>query len=308
MSSTQRVASFDIGSNTVLMLVAERRDGRWHRVADEMAITRISEGLDSSGVLAPHAVARTLAALGPMAQRAREEHGCDLIVATGTAPFRRSTNGAAVAQLVSDTIGAALRVVTGDEEADLVLGASRIAFPEFEQLVVIDIGGASTEVVVAGDTITRVSLDVGSVRLTERYATAGEYDRPAHDRLSAGIAAAIAVPQASGVVAAGSGLPLVGVAGTVTTLACVHLGLAEWDDDAVHGLVMSRAEVVRLAELLPALSVAERCALPGMPAARADVIAAGACLLWALMVALNAEQLIVSDRGIRWGRLAWIHA
>lgn len=307
MSAGRRVASFDIGSNTVLMLVAEQSGGRWTRVADEMAITRISEGLDGRGTLAPHAVERTLAALAPMAERARQQYGCDDVVATGTAPFRSSANGADVATQVSAAIGAELRVVTGEEEADLVLSATRIAFPEFPDLAVVDIGGASTEIVVAmGDEVRRVSVDVGSVRLTERFGTAGQYDRPAIDRMEYAIYDALRRDEVLRVIDGAAGIPLVGVAGTVTTLACVHLQLAEWDDDAVHGLRMDRAVVDRLAQRLPAMSVADRRALPGMPAARADVIAAGACLLTSVMHRVAATELVVSDRGIRWGRLAWL--
>ncbi len=307
MSASRRVASFDIGSNTVLMLVAEQSEGRWTRVADEMAITRISEGLDQSGSLAPHAVERTLAELAPMAERARRDYGCDKIVATGTAPFRRSANGSAVAEQVSAAIGGSLRVVTGEEEADLVLAATRIAFPQLPELAVVDIGGASTELVVATrDEVRRVSIDVGSVRLTERFATAGHFDRPAIELLERAINDALKRDEVMRVVAGAEGIPLVGVAGTVTTLACVHLELAEWDDDAVHGLSMDRAVVDRLAARLPAMSVGERRALPGMPAARADVIAAGACLLSGIMQRVSVSSLVVSDRGIRWGRLAWL--
>lgn len=304
MSQSPRVASFDIGSNTVLMLVADLAGGQWLRVEDHMAITRIAEGLDQSGLLRDEAIERTEAALRPMVARLAELDVTHVLV-TGTAPFRRARNGAMAAARISDLIGHRMWVVSGEQEADLVLAATVAAFPAFREFVVVDIGGASTEIVSVRGQTQRVSLDIGTVRLTERHSVNGEYEAASIAALRDDIGRALAAPEVAELLADAVGLPLVGVAGTVTTLACVHLQLAEWDDNVVHGSVLPGESLRRLARELPALTVAERMALPGMPPKRADVIAAGACLLSGLADALHADGVVVSDRGIRWGRLAW---
>ena len=304
MSRHVRVASFDIGSNTVLMLIADLVDDQWVRVEDHMAITRIAEGLDQSGLLRDDAIERTEAALRPMVERLQV---CDVthVLVTGTAPFRRARNGAMAAARLSDLIGHRMWVVTGEQEADLVLAATVAAFPEFSEFVVIDIGGASTEIVSVRGQVRRVSLDIGTVRLTERHSRNGEYGAASIATLREDIGRALAAPEVAELLADAAGLPLVGVAGTVTTLACVHLQLLEWDDNVVHGSLLPAVALRRLADELPAMTVSQRVGLPGMPPKRADVIAAGACLLSELANALHADGVVVSDRGIRWGRLAW---
>ena len=285
------------------MLIAERSNGGgWQRVDDHVRVTRISEGLDQSGVLAAEPVERTRATLVDFADRARQAEVGQVWI-TGTAPFRRASNGAEVAESFQNIFGASVTVVSGETEAAFSLLATRNSFPEFESMVVVDIGGASTEIIFADAHETRmVSLDIGSVRLTERCVSRhpipetemaalralidGELDRDTVcDMLSTPVAA------------------LIGIAGTVTTVATVALGMEVYDDTVVHGYRLATPVVDSLVDALAAETVQERARRAGLPAKRADVLPAGALLLARIAERASAAEVIVSDRGTRWGRL-----
>lgn len=300
----RRLASVDIGSNSVLMLVVDATDDGFVKVDDRVAVPRLSQGLDASGVLAEPAIARVEALLTELRAHA-DALGVEAIVATGTAPFRRSTNGDAVAARLGEALGAPIDVVSGDHEAELSLLATRRAFADLDAFVVVDIGGASTEVIVVdGDHVRTTSLDIGSVRLTERCVT--DPARPTSATARAAIDDAIDAAfddHRLGAMVGDRSRPLIGIAGTVTTVATVSLEMVEWDDTRVHGHTLPRAEVARIAEVLPRLTATQRAALPGLPANRADVLPAGAQLLWRIVDACDADGVTVSDRGTRWGRL-----
>ena len=304
MTASRRLASVDIGSNSVLMLVVDHTPDGFVKVDDLVAVPRISQGLDASGVLAEPAIARVEAVLAELRAHA-DALGVDAMVATGTAPFRRSGNGADVAERLGAALGARIDIVTGEHEAELSLLATRRAFAELDRFVVVDIGGASTEVIVVdGDRVQSTSLDIGSVRLTERCVEDATRPLAARDRraIDAAIDAAFDDHRLGALVGDGQ-RPLIGIAGTVTTVATVSLELDEWDDEKVHGLTLTRDEVRRIADALPLLTATQRAALPGLPAPRADVLPAGTRLLWRLIDACDADGVTVSDRGTRWGRL-----
>lgn len=294
-----RVASLDVGSNSVLMLVAKRNpDGSWTREEDHAEVTRISQGLDQSGILDDEAIARTLAVLRRFVFRARELN-VDRIVATGTAPFRRSSNGVAVARKISEDLGVELEIVSGDEEANLTLEATLASFPALQSNWLVDIGGASTEVILCeGQRREGISLDLGVVRLTERHVRA----HPLSDAMISALRDDVR-RSLDGVPTRQAGLPLIGVAGTVTTLAAIDQKMAVWDSDRIQGYRMGPSRILELASTLSALSLEERAKLPGLDPRRADVAPAGAWLLHELCQALEVSELIVSDRGLRWGRL-----
>lgn len=303
--TSQRVASADIGSNTILLLIAEREpDGGWRRVADLMEITRISEGLDASGTLKELPIARTQEALERFVRRAQSEFGVSDIVLAGTAPFRRATNGREVAERLGKSVDAEVVILSGDEEADLVRLASRRAFPQLFPMLLVDIGGASTEVVFDGDNGSEfVSFDIGSVRLFERVTSmrAGGED----DDISA---------QSEAEKVARENLAalenwnvkqdvIVGIAGTVTALTMFSLGLEEWNHQAVHGAQLSLDDVRKVARELFEMTLEERKQHPSVEPKRADVLPFGAVLLYILMDILDVAEVVVSDHGLRWGFL-----
>jgi exopolyphosphatase / guanosine-5'-triphosphate,3'-diphosphate pyrophosphatase len=306
VSEVQRVTSLDIGSNSVLMLIAERdSSGEWVAREEHEAITRLSQGLDKSGVISAEALQRTAAALTGFLTIARGLNS-EVIIATGTAPFRRALNGdAAAATLSSHLDGAPISIISGDQEAALNLLATRRAFPQLRRMMIIDIGGASTEVVLTEDgelSPHLASLNVGTVTLTERIIS----HHPIPTREQALVRAAVqqelsAHPFSRQLL--GWDAPLIATAGTATTLAALSLELSMPALPQLHGLSMHRDELHRLCVALSNLTVTQRAHLPGIPTGRADIIATGALILDTLVSATSTNLVYVSTHGIRWGRL-----
>ncbi|MCS6899560.1 MAG: Ppx/GppA phosphatase family protein [Myxococcales bacterium] len=297
-----RVACIDIGTNSVLLLVAERAPGGEVRaVVERTAITRLGQGVDATGELAPEARERTLQCLAQYAAEA-QNLGASRILAVGTSAMRDARGGTDFAREAAAVLGEAPRVISGDEEARLTFqGAlSGLRLPLGPSLV-FDVGGGSTELIVGqvsreGLVLERaISLDVGSVRLTERYLRSDPPDPGEIAALQAEVDRQLAAfPPAPGA-------SLVGVAGTVTTLAAMAQEVVPYDGARIHGLNLATAEVAQLARRLVLLPVEARRRLPGLEPKRADVIAAGALLVERLLRWGGWPRLVVSDRGVRWG-------
>ncbi len=292
-----RIATLDIGTNTVLLLVAERGDdGALRPVVERATITRLGEGVDRTRALAPASIERTTACLDDYARQVREL-AVGRVAVVGTSAMRDASGGDAIRDAVRARFGVEVRVISGQEEARLTFRGAVSGLPvgPAEDIAVFDIGGGSTEVVLGRldaaepHVMWADSIDVGSVRLTERH---GE-DRAALERASA--SAFAGVPPLVGV-----GEP-VGIAGTVTTLAAVALGLVPYDGRRVHGHRMSRDELGAVVDRLAALPVEQRRLVPGLEPKRADVIVAGGVLACALLDRWEARGMRVSDRGVRWG-------
>ena len=305
----RRAAAIDVGSNTVLLLVAEAQGGRLRALAERAEITGLGRGVDATGRLDPAAIAATAEVLGRYAAEARAL-GAERIACVATSAARDAANGADFFAAVSAAAGLTPEIISGDEEARLVW---RSAWRDFGGaagggLAVLDVGGGSTELSFgAGPTPRgRVSLQVGAVRLTERLVRA---DPVAAETLAAlraaarqALAPAALLPGWTDAAWRGGGTPrLVGVAGTVTTLAAVAQALPAYDAERVHGSALTLAAIDALVERLAALPVAARAALPGMEPKRADVIVAGGVVVAEALRLLGFEALTVSDRGVRWG-------
>jgi len=294
------LATIDIGTNTTLLLVASVAGPSVEVLAERAEITRLGRGIGRSGELAPDAVARTLAVLREYAAIARQQGA--RVAAVGTEALRRAPNAAAFLGPAAEVLGGPVEVIDGEREAALTFQAVVTSFPDVAAgaLAVVDIGGGSTEIVLAtGGTVEfRVSLPLGSVRLTEAYI---RHDPPAaaeRAAIDATIEAALArvpFPPAP--------ITLVGVAGTVTSLAAMALDLASYDPARVHGHRLSRADLGRQLARLGAATQAERERMIGLDPRRADVIFAGALILDKIAAAAGATEVVVSDRGIRWGLL-----
>jgi exopolyphosphatase / guanosine-5'-triphosphate,3'-diphosphate pyrophosphatase len=289
-----RVATIDIGTNTVLLLVAEGGHGDSLRaVAERATITRLGQGVDRTRELAPDAVKRTIDCLEQYAGVVREL-GVERVAVVGTSAMRDARGGEVVQQAVRTMLGVDARIISGQEEARLTFRGGLSGLPASGgSAVVFDIGGGSTEVVVGRMDPFAIafaeSFDVGSVRLTERHGADG-----------AAIAAAAREAFAK-VPTIPSGTVPVGVAGTMTTLAAVSLELEPYDGARVHGHAMTRDELEAVVEMLATLDVEERRKLPGMEPKRADVIVAGGLVALALLAQWGASRVQVSDRGVRWG-------
>jgi exopolyphosphatase/guanosine-5'-triphosphate,3'-diphosphate pyrophosphatase len=299
-----RVATIDIGTNTVLLLIAEvAKDGSLSSVEERATITRLGEGVDKTRTLAAAAIKRTNACLSAYAKIVKSA-AVDRVAVVGTSAMRDAKGGAAVRSHVEKTLGVEARVISGEEEARLTFAGavSGLGLPAGD-ITVFDIGGGSTEVV-EGKIDRRGapkkielarSFDIGSVRLTERHV---KNDPPTRAELDALREAAGA--QLSELAPAGS-RQVIGIAGTMTTLAAVSLSMGTYDGALVHGHVMLRREVDRTVRELAAKPLAERQKVCGLEPKRADVIVAGGMIALALLERLGAERVRISDRGVRWG-------
>ena len=288
-------AVVDIGTNSVLLLVAQRdREGHVDVVLDEARITRLGRGVDRTGRLAPESVERTLAVLGEYREIAGE-HDAELTV-VATEGLRMAADRDAFLAQAHERLGCPIRIVSGDEEAELSFLSVAQELPGDTPLRVLDIGGGSTELVVGhGKTVLdRRSHAIGSVRLTERFV---HTDPPTAAEVDAVKAAARAALQSQPVQPLET---LHGLAGTVTTAAALLLDLEVYDREAVDGLQVPIARVTALRDTLAAEPLEQRCRRPMLPSGRADVIVAGLTILEAALEHCGASMLVVRDRGLRY--------
>jgi exopolyphosphatase/guanosine-5'-triphosphate,3'-diphosphate pyrophosphatase len=292
-------AAIDVGTNSVLLVVARRRpDGGFDPVAERAEITRLGKGVDATGRLDPENLRRTAEVIGAFAAEARRL-GAQGIACVATSAARDAQNGADFFAAVQQQAQLTPEIISGDEEARLSYLAAERDFGGGAK-VVIDIGGGSTELIYgsAGQVTFRKSFDVGSVRLTERHVRHDPPSAAGRDAVAATLDAAFAaLPPLP------PGAEVVGVAGTVTTVFAVERGIEPYDAAKVHGQVLTRAEVEGCAARLWAMDVEARKALQGMQPKRADVIPAGALVLARALARLGAGGVRVSDRGVRWGLL-----
>jgi exopolyphosphatase / guanosine-5'-triphosphate,3'-diphosphate pyrophosphatase len=296
-------AAIDVGTNTVLLLVAERKASGFQAVAERGSITRLGKGVDATRRLAPEAMERTLDAVGRFAAEARALGAVGLVV-SATSAARDAENGGEFLAAAKERSGVEVEILSGEEEARLsYLAVSNDFAAEAgsRELVAIDIGGGSTEFIFGTGSAVRFhkSLDVGSVRLTERCVRSDPPSTEDFVRLNAELAAAlpsVPCPAADALV--------VGVAGTVTTLYAVANAVVPYDAARVHGGWLSRDTLARTRARLASAPLAARKRIPGLQAERADVIVAGAVLLECALDHLGAVGTRVSDRGLRWGLLA----
>lgn len=289
-------AVIDIGTNSVLLLIARRAVGSAVEVLlDQSTITRLGKGAGQSGVLAPDAIARTLAVLRRYRETA-EAHGASLLAVT-TEGVRMASNRDDFLAPAAAVLGAPVRLLGGDEEAELSYRSVAQETGGAGPLRVIDIGGGSTEIAVGEGMNLRSSVShrIGAVRLTERFVTS---DPPTPETVAAIEQEALAT--------FGRGQPLAphpvlhGVAGTVTTAAALLLGLEKYDREKVDGTRFAAAQVRALRDELARETSAERCRRPALDPGRADVVVAGLTILVAALQHCGATELAVRDRGLRY--------
>jgi exopolyphosphatase/guanosine-5'-triphosphate,3'-diphosphate pyrophosphatase len=294
-----KLATIDVGTNTTLLLVAEAGGGEIAVLEDRAEITRLGRGIGQDGGLGREGIERTLATLREYASLARR-HGAT-IAAIGTEALRRAPNAQEFLGPAAAILGGPIEVIDGEREAALSFLAATRSFPAQAAgtMVVVDIGGGSTEVIVsrAGAVDFRRSLPLGSVRLTERHV---RHD-PAQDLEVAAIVKDVG--QALDAVVFPAGATLVGIAGTVTSLAAMAQRLQSYDPALVHGYHLTVAQLAALVDDLRRSTQVERERMPGLDPRRADVILAGACVLREIAERSGAPHVVVSDRGIRWGLL-----
>jgi exopolyphosphatase / guanosine-5'-triphosphate,3'-diphosphate pyrophosphatase len=270
-----RVAAIDQGTNTTRLLVADVEDGAAHELHRESRITRLGEGVDTRGRLLPVAIARVRNTLSDY-RRTAESLGAERTLLIATSAVRDAENGEAFLGEIEWSYGFATQLLTGDDEAELTRrGLGGIA----PGTLLVDIGGGSTELVL--DDFS-VSLPLGAVRFTERH---GEKI----SALEAATHALLPPLEPAGAV---------GVAGTITTLAALDLGLERYDHDRVDGHVLTRDGARAQLERLAALPLDERRQVPALDPDRAPVIVAGAAILVAILDAYGLDGIRASERDI----------
>jgi exopolyphosphatase / guanosine-5'-triphosphate,3'-diphosphate pyrophosphatase len=297
----KRYAVIDVGTNSVKFHIGERRaDGEWTAVVDRAEITQLGEGLDETGRLGDEPIERTIEAIESMVDEARR-NGVEAIAAVGTAGLRIASNSAELVEPVGKRTGIEIEVIFGEEEARLAYLAAKASLGLGSgSLALFDTGGGSSQFTFGhGDRVDeQFSVNVGAVRLTERYGLARAVDEDTLESVLGAISAELAALD-------GRSTPdaLVGLGGSVTNLAAVKLRLETYDPDAVHGTVLDREEIDRQIELYRTRNADERREIIGLQPKRAEVILAGACIVRTVLDKLGRDSLIVSDRGLRHGLL-----
>jgi exopolyphosphatase/guanosine-5'-triphosphate,3'-diphosphate pyrophosphatase len=291
-----RVAAIDCGTNSIRLLIADVADGRLTDVARRMEIVRLGEGVDRTGRLSEAALARTKKALLAYAGEIADRNA-DRVRMCATSASRDASNAADFRAMVREVLGVDPEVITGDEEARLSFTGAVAGLGAEPPYLIFDIGGGSTEFVTGVTGVEHaISMDIGCVRMTERHLhddppTAAQIDAATRDITAAVDTALAAVP--------GRSAPtLVGLAGTVTTVTALALGLPEYDPARIHHARVSRQAVAKVADELLAMTVAARLALPVMHPGRADVIGGGALILRIIMERAGQEFLIASEHDI----------
>jgi exopolyphosphatase/guanosine-5'-triphosphate,3'-diphosphate pyrophosphatase len=292
------VAAIDCGTNSIRLLVADLDGDRLTDVVRRMEIVRLGQGVDRTGRLAPEAIERTRVALADYAAQLRDL-GAERVRMVATSASRDATNADDFRAMVVDTLGVAPEVVSGDEEARLsFIGAVRGLPAELPTpYLVVDIGGGSTEFVRGeGSVDAALSVDIGCVRMTERHLHA---DPPTPEQVAAAEADIVAaVDRALEAVKGHDARTLVGLAGSVTTVVAVALGLTEYDPERIHHARIWYADVAKVAADLLAATREERLAIPVMHPGRADVIGAGALILRVIMQRAGVDAVVASEHDI----------
>ncbi|MFF2846651.1 exopolyphosphatase [Streptomyces sp. NPDC058001] len=308
-----RVAAIDCGTNSIRLLVADADPvtGELTDLDRRMRIVRLGQGVDRTGRLAPEALERTFAACREYADLIKQ-HGARRVRFVATSASRDAENRDVFTRGVLDTLGVEPEVISGDQEAAFSFhGATReltgrqdLATP----YLVVDIGGGSTEFVVGdGEVRAARSVDIGCVRMTERHlvhdGVASDPPTDAEiDAIRADVEAALDLAERR--VPLREAHTLVGLAGSVTTIAAIALDLTAYDSTAIHHARIPFAKVREITTRLLTSTHDERTTIPVLHPGRVDVIAAGALILQSLMERVNAQEVVVSEHDILDG-IAW---
>ncbi len=298
-----RLASIDIGTNSVKLAVAEVEDQKIKNIILERTeITRLGEDINKTNMLRQEAMDRTLEILKDFKLMA-DNFGAQEIIAVATSAMRDAKNRDEFIKSVNDTINIEPWVVTGDEEAELTfIGACSDPQLYPKKLALVDVGGGSTELILGqnGKIEDKFSINAGCVRLTEEFIHS---DPISTDEIQNMLKAIISLFYSRLSRIDMSERELVGVGGTITTLAAIHQGINDYKADSIHRYVMSKEDIVSLLSYLKRMSLEERKKIQGLHPKRADIIVAGAAIFSTIMEILKAREIIVSTRGLRYGTL-----
>jgi exopolyphosphatase/guanosine-5'-triphosphate,3'-diphosphate pyrophosphatase len=285
------VAAIDCGTNSIRLLIT----AGGHDVTRQMRIVRLGQGVDRTGRLDPQAIERTRVALAGYKELI-DRHGAEKVRMVATSATRDASNAADFQEMVLATLGRPAEVISGQEEAELSFTGAVAGLPGGVDYLVVDIGGGSTEFVrgSGGHASAAVSTNIGCVRMTERHI---DTDPPTDAQLAA-LDKDVEEAVLQGLSVGTESARLVGLAGSVTTVAAIALDLPEYDSERIHHTVLTTAEVERVVDRLSTMDHQARAALPVMHPGRVDVIIAGSRILRAIMRLSGLDTVIVSEHDI----------
>ena len=297
-----RYCVIDVGTNSVKLLIAERRPhGSWITTVERAEVTRLGEGIDLTGAIAPRAMERTVRAVTSMVDEARSL-GVQEIAAIGTAGMRMASNAIEVVDTIRRRTGITIEVISGEEESRLAFLAAHDGLDIGPgDVVVFDTGGGSSQFTFgSGSKVTeRFSLNVGAVRFTETFGLGGAATVEVVDQALRVIASDLSPldhrPTPDSVIAMG---------GAVASMAAVMRGLASYGGDMIRGSVLVRNEIDRQIRLFASMNSKRRRGIVGLQPGREEVILAGACIVRTVLEKLGVDSVTVTDRGLRHGVMA----
>ena len=287
-----RVAAVDLGTNSTRLVVADVDGDRLEELTRRLTITRLGEGVDRRRRLLPLPIARVRNCLSGYRQEL-EAFGAERTLCIATSSVRDAENGEAFLGEIEWSYGFTTRLLSGTEEAAMMIRGVTAGRPPLDDVLVVDIGGGSTELVIAadGEVASATSLDIGCVRITERFLGSDPPSRPELAGASAYVRSLLPPLEAAAAI---------GVAGTVTTLATIDLGDDEYDPERTHGHCLSLASVDEQLERLAAMTTEDRVAL-GIEPGRASVIVAGVIVLREVMTTYGLAEIEASERDVLHG-------
>jgi exopolyphosphatase/guanosine-5'-triphosphate,3'-diphosphate pyrophosphatase len=299
-TSPEKVASIDIGTNTILLLIAKAEGGRIHPLHEIETVVRLGEGLQKNGILRQEAMDRGIQTLAQYLKQS-QEMGAQEIFAVGTSALREAKNSGDFLGLAKRKLGLSIEVISGEEEAQFSFLAAAKDLQEREKpVLVVDIGGGSTEFILGkGEQIDRwVSLPIGSVRFTEQFLHSDPVQEEEYEKMETKIRELLLnVPHPQETAS------MVAVGGTATTLASVEQGLEDFIPEKIHHFALGREALRNQLLLYRYKTIEERKKITGLPPARADVILAGGAILYLAMEQLKCPSALISCHGVRYGLL-----
>ena len=298
---TMRLASIDIGTNTILMLVADvQRDGSLKVVRDEHFIGRLGKGVDEHGIILKETFDRILAILSQLKSIA-DTIGIEHLSVYGTSALRDAENRQEFIDFIKEKLALEIRILSGNEEAELTyLGAvsEYLTHTNSKNYAVLDIGGGSTEFVTGSveNVTSSVSIDIGSVRLTERI-----LKRNPPSDISLENAVQLVRNHLKNIFSLSPKTKIIGVAGTLTTLAALDLQIPEFDRNLINRHVLTIEAIDRIFQELRPMTLDQLQNYPQIHPSRADILLAGIIILREILRKVNLSKITVSDRGLRYG-------
>ncbi|MDI6764080.1 MAG: Ppx/GppA phosphatase family protein [Thermodesulfobacteriota bacterium] len=299
-TSPERVASIDIGTNTILLLIAEVRRGKLKTLFDTETIVRLGEGVQKNGMLSEGAMQRGFQTLEQYLKQCQEME-VQKTFAIGTSALREAKNSAIFLQRVKEEFDLSIDVISGEEEARLsFLSVVRDLKKSRENLLVVDVGGGSTELILGkGDEIIRwVSLPLGIVRFTERFLISDPVKEDEYRTMVEEIR-----KQLPNFPILKNPISMVSIGGTGAALASVEQGLEKFMIERIHRFVLTREALRNQLSLYCSKTIEERKEMRGLPPSRADVILAGGTILYLIMEKFDCSSLMVNGHGVRYGLL-----